>query len=172
MFSPPLCIACRASCNRGLGLALHWLLYTEWEDPVFGPRVQHTHVAFQAAAESAQVLRCASGCAKDEQRFAASCHDAPHDWNPRCVLYRFQTVLQSTVSCTVQMGVLDDISKQMGLWAQLRHIAGELRAIRGGGAARKASALRAMLRCPGILSMSAQRLHVSYQRAGHDCVVS
>lgn len=48
----------------------------------------------------------------------------------------------------MQAGVLDDISKQMGLWAQLRHIAGELRAIRGGGAARKASALRAMLRCP------------------------
>lgn len=45
-----------------------------------------------------------------------------------------------------QGGVLDDISKQMGLWAQLRHIAGELRAIRGGGAARKASALRDMLR--------------------------
>lgn len=48
----------------------------------------------------------------------------------------------------MQAGVLDDISKQMGLWAQLRHIASELRAIRGGGAARKASALRAMLRCP------------------------
>jgi len=46
----------------------------------------------------------------------------------------------------LQTGILDDISKQMGLWAQLRHIAGELRGIRGGGAARKASALRAMLR--------------------------
>lgn len=48
-------VSCRASRNRGLGLALHWLLYTEWEDPVFGPRVQRTHVAFQAAAEAAQV---------------------------------------------------------------------------------------------------------------------
>ena len=46
--------------------------------------------------------------------------------------------------------MLEDISKQMGLWAQLRHIAGELRAIRGGGAARKATALRAMLRCAGF----------------------
>lgn len=45
----------RASGNRGLGLALHWLLYTEWEDAAFGPRVQRTHVAFQSAAESAQV---------------------------------------------------------------------------------------------------------------------
>ncbi len=52
----------------------------------------------------------------------------------------------------MQAGVLDDISKQMGLWAQLRHIAGELRAIRGGGAARKASALRAMLRCSASTS--------------------
>lgn len=56
--------------------------------------------------------------------------------------------------CKPQGGVLDDISKQMGLWAQLRHIAGELRAIRGGGAARKASALRAMLRCVFVLAHS------------------
>lgn len=52
---------CRASRNRGLGAALHWLLYTEWEDPLFGPRVQRVHVAFQAAAEAAQVRKCVVG---------------------------------------------------------------------------------------------------------------
>jgi hypothetical protein len=64
-------------------------------------------------------------------------------------VFSLSTACDLRSSRVLQAGVLEDISKQMGLWAQLRHIAGELRAIRGGGAARKASALRAMLRCAG-----------------------
>jgi hypothetical protein len=34
--------------HRPLG-ALHWYLYTEWEDPGFGPRAERVHRAFQEA---------------------------------------------------------------------------------------------------------------------------
>lgn len=77
--------SCRASRNRNLGLALHWLLYTEWEDDVFGPRVQRTHVAFQAAAESAQVEHSLSCILFDATPRQEACHawDLAHPFAAR-----------------------------------------------------------------------------------------
>ena len=41
----------RAARNPVIGVYLHWYLYPEWEDPLFGPRAAHVHKAFQAAAQ-------------------------------------------------------------------------------------------------------------------------
>jgi Phosphoinositide 3-kinase family, accessory domain (PIK domain) len=42
-------VVSRAARDLGLGVALHWYLYTEWEDPGFGPRAERVHRAFQEA---------------------------------------------------------------------------------------------------------------------------
>mmetsp|Transcript_20231 Transcript_20231/g.60979 ORF Transcript_20231/g.60979 Transcript_20231/m.60979 type:complete len:864 (+) Transcript_20231:256-2847(+) len=44
----------RASRNHALGLALHWLLLTEFEDPTHGQRFQHVYERFQAHAGRAK----------------------------------------------------------------------------------------------------------------------
>jgi phosphatidylinositol 3-kinase len=48
----------RAATNRVLGILLHWYLYTEFQDPAFGPRAAKVHEAFQAAAAAAGHVRC------------------------------------------------------------------------------------------------------------------
>ncbi|KAK9840409.1 hypothetical protein WJX74_009457 [Apatococcus lobatus] len=42
----------RATADIALGIPLHWYLYTEWEDPGFGPRAATVHTRFtQTASE-------------------------------------------------------------------------------------------------------------------------
>ena len=39
----------RAAGNPVMGIRLHWYLYTEFQDPIFGSRASAVHGAFQAA---------------------------------------------------------------------------------------------------------------------------
>lgn len=39
----------RAAGHRVMGIMLHWYLYTEFQDPIFGPRAAAVHGAFTAA---------------------------------------------------------------------------------------------------------------------------
>mmetsp|Transcript_623 Transcript_623/g.1491 ORF Transcript_623/g.1491 Transcript_623/m.1491 type:complete len:866 (+) Transcript_623:255-2852(+) len=44
----------RAVRNPDIGIYLHWYLFTEWEDPLFGPRASKTHEHFVQAMLSEQ----------------------------------------------------------------------------------------------------------------------
>lgn len=42
-------LVARAANNPVMGIRLHWYLYTEFQDPIFGTRAAAVHGAFQSA---------------------------------------------------------------------------------------------------------------------------
>lgn len=92
----------RAACSIDLAVPLHWYLYTEWEDPTFGPRAGAVHKRFQKQLPPGSPI-------------------------------------------------VDAISKQMGMVAQLHCIVKELKASRG-SATRKTERLQEMVGPGGPLA--------------------
>ncbi|KAK9813719.1 hypothetical protein WJX73_005251 [Symbiochloris irregularis] len=92
-------LVARARTNSSLAIQLHWYLFVDWEDPVFGLRAAYVHRRLQAEADEA----------------------------------------------------MEDISKQMGMVAQLRHISKGLKEM-GRNAARKTDRLREMMSSTGPCS--------------------